>query len=177
MESIRCTDPQSPILHQLFAVYEQSFPLHERRSFAAQKHLLAHPQYHCDCLLAQAVPVGLLWYWSDADMRYIEHFAIDPRCRGQQLGSRALTAFLSQPGKVVLEIDPPTTDIARRRQRFYTRLGFCHCPQSHTHPAYHTQFAPHPLVLMAAPAPLTTGEFVRFQHFLRETVMADCPVD
>ena len=107
----------------------------------------------------------------------IEHFAIDPRCRGQQLGSRALTAFLSQPGKVVLEIDPPTTDIARRRQRFYTRLGFCHCPQSHTHPAYHTQFAPHPLVLMAAPAPLTPGEFVRFQHFLRETVMADCPVD
>ena len=62
MERIRSPDPCHPVLRNLFALYEQSFPLYERRTFSAQQRLLSQSDYRCDGLLVQGKPVGLLWY-------------------------------------------------------------------------------------------------------------------
>ena len=47
-------------------------------------------------------------------------------CRGLGLGSKMLkeTAKLFEK-PLCLEVEPPTTDIARRRIRFYERNGMC----------------------------------------------------
>lgn len=60
--------------------------------------------------------MGLLLYWEAEDFRYVEHFCVRPELRGRRYGAKALEE-LGRDGKtVVLEIDPPVDDIARRRQ-------------------------------------------------------------
>ena len=55
-------------------------------------------------------------------------------CGGRRYGAKALEE-LGRDGKtVVLEIDPPVDEIARRRQGFYQRCGFAVNPYPHVHP-------------------------------------------
>ena len=64
----------------------------------------------------------------------MEHFCVRPELRGRRYGAKALEE-LGRDGKtVVLEIDPPVDDIARRRQGFYQRCGFAVNPYPHVHP-------------------------------------------
>lgn len=72
---------------------------------------------------------------------------------------------------MILEIDPPETDIARRRRHFYERAGFVANPQPYVHPSYGDPQAPHRLVLMSFPAPLTNDEARDFADFVREHVL------
>ncbi len=68
--------------------------------------------------------VGFLTSWEWDDFRYGEHFAVLPDKRGGGIGSRALKAFLSSSDKpLIIEVEPPTNDIARRRIGFYERNG------------------------------------------------------
>ena len=69
--------------------------------------------------------IGILYYWTAPEYVYIEHLAISPDLRGANMGSRVLEAFCRKAGRIVLEIDPPETEIAVRRLRFYERLGSC----------------------------------------------------
>lgn len=64
-------------------------------------------------------------YWEFADFRYIEHFATVAAMRGEGIGSKLLSDFLSQSQMpVVLEVEIPQTAMARRRIEYYTRMGF-----------------------------------------------------
>ena len=45
MDFIRLTDPAGPEFETAFALYEVSFPVHERRTRSAQAVRLSHPEY------------------------------------------------------------------------------------------------------------------------------------
>ena len=96
--------------------YEASFPRHEQRLPDEQRAVLSHPEYHFIQLFDGAEFVGLLLYWEAEDFRYVEHFCAPSGAAGPPYGAKALEE-LGRDGKtVVLEIDPPVDDIARRRQ-------------------------------------------------------------
>ncbi len=63
--------------------------------------------------------IGFIAIWEFDDFVYVEHFALTESCRGLGLGSKMLkeTAKLFEK-PLCLEVEPPTTDIARRRIRF-----------------------------------------------------------
>lgn len=170
MKLERLTTQNAPLFDKAMALYRVSFPLHEQREAASQAAILAHPDYHFTLLRDGDTFIGDLLYWETPEFRYVEHFCIEPALRGQGFGSRAL-AMLPDDRPVILEIDPPTDEIAQRRQRFYERCGFTANPFPHVHPPYHADTHGHPLVLMSRPAALTEAQCRAFQAYLRDAVM------
>lgn len=166
----RLTSPVHPLYDTAMALYQISFPAHEQRQAASQAAILAHPAYHFTLILESGAFVGEILFWETADFRYVEHFCIVPALRGHGCGSRALS-MLPDDRPVILEIDPPTDEIAQRRQGFYERCGFTANPFAHVHPPYHADTAGHPLVLMSRPDALTAPQCHAFQAYLRDTVM------
>ena len=80
---------------------------------------------------------------------------------------------LGRDGKtVVLEIDPPVDEIARRRQGFYQRCGFAVNPYPHVHPPYRPEYPGHELVVLSSPRALTPAEYGAFACYLSAVVMA-----
>jgi len=109
--------------------------------------------------------VGILLWWGFDDMRYLEHFATVPRLRGGGLGARALAAFTARSAvPVVLEVEPPETELSRRRVGFYRRQGFVASERPYTHPPYKRGGERVPLMLMSHPAPITDAQFASFMN-------------
>lgn len=147
-----------------------SFPIHEMRSCQAQWALVSHPAFCGDIILHDGQFAGVLFYWLFDGMCFVEHFATLPSVRGGGIGAAAMSALLEQHPLTVLEIDPVTDDISRRRRGFYERVGFVENPYEYYHPGYAPSFTRHPLRVMSAPRILTRVELETFQEFNYRTV-------
>lgn len=157
---------------EAWELYENAFPYKERRSPDDHLRALADPQFEADGIWTDDGLAGIIYHWKfDGETRYVEHLAISPSLRGQNMGSKALTAFCERAGRVILEIDPPVDEISIRRLHFYQRLGFVENPQEYLHPSFRAPFVTHKLVLMSYPLPLADDEARHFADFVRETVL------
>ncbi len=74
---------------------------------------------------------------------------------------------------VILEIDPPTTENAKRRLGFYERNSYVANPYPHVHPAYHSGFKGKDLVVISFGKALTDTDYAAFKTYLGEHVMKD----
>ncbi|WP_081676841.1 GNAT family N-acetyltransferase [Paenibacillus alvei] len=74
--------------------------------------VLNNSAYHCEVIIEDDEFIGLIFYWRTERFSYIEHFAINPNMRGNNLGSRCLQEFIAH-GNVILEIDPPKDPISK----------------------------------------------------------------
>ena len=103
-------------------------------------------------------PLGLLTAWSFEEFIYIEHFAIAPTLRSQGYGTEALRTFIKEQRKpIILEAEPPTDDITRRRIRFYERSGLILYDFPYIQPAYTPKGNPVELRLMGTLNTSTTS--------------------
>ena len=109
----------------LFSLMEKSFPADEYRGRAAQKALFDNPLYAVYGLKDGADVKAFISTWRFDDFAFVEHFAVNPRFRNNGVGGKMLNELIARLNKTVcLEVDPPETDIARRRIGFYERNGF-----------------------------------------------------
>lgn len=109
----------------LFSLMEKSFPADEYRDRAAQKALFDNPLYAVYGLKDGAAVKAFIATWQFSDFAFVEHFAVDPSCRNNGIGKKMLNDLIKHLGKpVCLEVEPPTSDITRRRIGFYERNGF-----------------------------------------------------
>ena len=90
MTRYHLTHPEDGRFAPAFALYEQSFPIHERRTKQAQQARLGCPGYHFDLLMEGEELQGILLWWEAGPFCYVEHFAIAPQLRGTGIGTRAL---------------------------------------------------------------------------------------
>lgn len=153
--------------------YEEAFPAEERREFDDLLALLPCPAMHLCVLMHQQEPVGFIifWQWPDNGIIFIEHFAIDPARRGQQLGQQALEQVLTLPADyVILETELPTDSIHQRRINFYERQGFITSPFPYAQPPYRPENAPIPMKLLSLPTIETQADFDRFTGLIKERV-------
>jgi ribosomal protein S18 acetylase RimI-like enzyme len=133
----RIVSTEHPHWQFLMECYTEAFPPDERRPLADLKRLLTRNDYFCNVLLKGGEPVGLFFAWKLTGFRYIEHFAIAKVFRGRHIGEAALCRYLEQsPHPVVLEVEPPVTEISCRRIRFYEKEGFELCQQQFIQPSY-----------------------------------------
>lgn len=151
-------------------IYRTSFPEMEQRSEEQHLRTLRDPAFVADGIWLGDRLAGILYHWRCNGSCYVEHLAVSPAVRGQQIGSRALAQFC-RDRRVVLEIDPPVDDVSIRRQHFYERLGFVANPHEYIHPSFRPPFQHHRLVLMSYPTPLADDEAHRFADFVRERVL------
>ncbi|MGM9796314.1 MAG: GNAT family N-acetyltransferase [Parabacteroides sp.] len=115
-----------PILDQVEQTYNEAFPEAERRDFALVRQLIANePAFQLQVFYRDDTYVGFLSNWQFEGFRYVEHFAIDPSARNGGIGGVVLRKFLAlQLDSVILEVELPEDELARRRVGFYERQGF-----------------------------------------------------
>lgn len=136
----------------LEALYLSAFPHAERRALTQWRALHAAGGNFAvgELLRGDCARVGLLTRWRFAAFSYVEHFAVSPTLRGGGLGAAALALLREAEGErpIVLEVEPPTTALARRRIGFYTRCGYTLSPAPYTQPPYRRGEDALPLCLM-----------------------------
>ena len=130
---------------------ESAFPKEECRDKKLQRECTDNnPKFKCNLIqTTYGQPIGVITRWDFGDFIYIEHFAIDPALRSQGYGSEALKAFIHEQCKpLVLEAEPPTDEMTRRRIRFYERIGLTLYDYPYIQPAYTEESLPVELRLM-----------------------------
>ena len=173
LKTVALDNNKSTLFTQVDRLYESAFPLHEKRSQAAKRLAFDHVNYQLQAWLDEQQFVGMMGVWNFGDYSYIEHLAVNGLLRGQGYGKRMLNQFLQQTPQTILEIDPLTTEIAHKRQRFYQSLGFQVNPFTHYHPTYHNNIPDHELIVLSYPHQLDKPQYQRFLADLSHKVMAD----
>lgn len=111
-------------------LYNNSFPEDERRLYRDAAHLESFVKekggkFHAFCVKDGNLFLGFMSYWIFEGFIYIEHFAVEPENRGKNIGRKMLSHLFSTVGEnVLIEVEKPETEEARRRISFYERNGF-----------------------------------------------------
>ena len=131
-------------------IYETSFPEDERRNFDLLKALDGKSDFDFFVITdKQANAIGIISLWSFKEFIYIEHFAIQQNERGKGIGSSVLSYLANKYSKsVLLEVELPENDLAKRRIAFYQRHGFAIQPYDYTQPAYDKTKQSLPMIVM-----------------------------
>lgn len=154
-----------------YALLEASFPPVERRTEEGQRALLSRPEYRLLACRADGETLALLAEWRLNHFVFVEHFAVVPGRRGGGLGGRLLEQYLAGVNApVILEVEPPQTEIAKRRIGFYQRHGFVLNAYAYLQPPLRAGAESIPLLLMSYPHALDLAEFVTARQALRAAV-------
>lgn len=154
---------------QAWAIYEESFPVDERRPLPLHLETQKDPRYTFSPLLDDdAIIVGALGLWQFEAFTFLEHIAISSACRGRGLGT-AIVAELRDSAQVplILEAEAPEMNgQAPKRIRWYESLGFHCCQQHYVQPAYALDQNPVPSRIMSYPHRLSSDDF----ELIRDTL-------
>ena len=113
-------------LDKIKNLYEASFPIDERRDFQDIIKLLDDKKSPFDVIAftEDGEFSGFLSFWKWDDMRYFEHFAVEQSMRNGGRGAKYLCQSIADDSTpVILEVEPPVDEMARRRIGFYERNG------------------------------------------------------
>lgn len=148
----------------VYAIMEQSFPLEEYRPYAAQKALLTDPAYSIYAAKEEGHILGFAAVWQLENWLFLEHLAVDPQLRNCGIGGQLLRYFAEK--RCCLEVEPPETDLARRRIGFYQRNGFCFNDYPYLQPSLGAGRSPVPLYIMTSGSTITPEEFAQVKKLL-----------
>jgi len=83
---------------QAWTIYEESFPVDERRPWSSHMQTQLDPRYTFTPLLGEnRIVVGVLGFWRFEEFTFIEHIAISSACKGVALDRLLLKSFRMQP--------------------------------------------------------------------------------
>lgn len=166
----RVTDMRDAAFEECWSIYTESFPEEERRDIREQEKIFARENYHFTTISEENAPLqilGILAFWVFPDSLFLEHLAAHPRRKGKGIGTAAI-GYLQELSRekyrrpVVLEIEIPTDEISRRREHFYTRLGFSVAPYRHLQPPFHRNTAAVPMNILSWPHEISEKDYHRF---------------
>ncbi len=153
-----------------YAIMEEAFSKDEIRSYAGQEGLLARSEYDLFVEADGAALEAVVALWRFDGFGYLENFAVRKELRGHGMGSGMLRelADICQ-GRIILEVEKPDTELARRRIGFYKRCGFFMNDYDYVMPPLEPGLNPVPLLIMSYGSELSPDEF---EHF-RSTVFRE----
>ncbi len=157
----------------VYALMEHSFPAEERREREAQWDCRKNSSF-TTFLVKEPELKGFITVYDFRDFCFVEHFAVNPAFRNQGLGSKMLTALQERVScPLVLEVELPETEFARRRIEFYRRNGFVLNGYPYLQPPYSPEKSPVPLLLMST-VPLSQSRFNAVKTKLYAQVYGVC---
>ena len=125
MEQIRIENNLDNYFREAWRLYENSFPLEERRLIDSQVKLFKNSNYNFDILIKEEKFISFLLWWEFDNLRYIEYFATVESLRNKGFGKHFIKKFIKRSQKpIILEVELPQSVIQQRRINFYERLGF-----------------------------------------------------
>ncbi len=169
MISLRKIWSNNPECSFIRSLYESAFPEDERRDFDEWMYLLENQEeFEVFAIYDENEAVGFITVWGWDSWRYVEHFAIDNSRRGGGIGANAFEQLLNMDKRpLILEVEPPTDEISKRRISFYERQGMkIHEDYEYIQPAYSKDKKALPMRLMTYDVPEGTdlSEPVRLMY-------------
>lgn len=161
-----------PLFQFSWDLYVASFPDLERREMDYHLEAMQKGEFNADVLLDEDQPIGILFWWDLREFRYIEHLTTSPNLRGGGYGAKTLQAFIAEsPKPIILEVEPPTQEINRRRITFYERIGFHQNDHPHSQPSYRQiEGESIELIIMTYPEPISEQSMQRFTDLFLSVV-------
>lgn len=90
---------------------------------------------------------------------FLDYFAVDKNLRGHGLGGQFFKQVIESANcPVIIEVELPETDIAKRRIGFYQRLGFQLNTFTYRMPLISDGFGDTPLYIMSYPNPIPDND-------------------
>ena len=154
----------------VFDLMERSFPKEEYRPYTGQKALLSDPAYAIYTAREGGSILGFAAVWELEDILFLEHLAVVPEHRNSGIGSQLLDYLAGSAKRVCLEVEPPETELTRRRVGFYERNGFSFNGYPYEQPFLGQGTGPIPLRIMTTGGRITPAEFVRIRELLYSRV-------
>ncbi|MDC9723555.1 MAG: GNAT family N-acetyltransferase [Urechidicola sp.] len=152
MKQIRLKNSADTYFDKAWELYEEAFPLNERRLYDAQVVLMSDTKYHFDILIEDNQLIGFLLWWDLETFRYIDHFATSKQLRNKGFGKLILEQFINNNSKpILLEVELPDSEINQRRIKFYKRIGFKLNQHHYELPDFEGSQSPLELKLMTYP--------------------------
>lgn len=146
----------------------RSFISDERRSKEDQLKLMNREDIHL-YILEDNEPQGFITIFESEEFVLIDHLAIDPRFRGQGQGNfilKALKKYYDKP--ILLEVEPPSDELTRRRIAFYKRNGYVLNPYDYELPPLSEGKEPVHLMIMSEGHLLSREDFNRYVGILNQ---------
>lgn len=142
-----------------------SFPDSEIRSYEGALLLFEKPNYEVLITRDHKGNIGgFIAQWHFEKYLFIEHTAVHPNSRNEGLGTRMLSEYLYHADKpVYIEVEREETQQAKRRVKFYQRLGFFSTPFGYVQPTYKNLYEKVHLNIMTYPYLIKTREFLDFK--------------
>jgi GNAT superfamily N-acetyltransferase len=165
-----------PLFGMMYELYQSAFPTVERRTLNGLEGVLEHDKrFVMTVLLKDGEFVGFFNYWLFEYFVYAEHFAVNPKLRGQNIGSEVMkTFFLNTNLPVVFEVEIPENEIAIRRIAFYERLDCKQFPHKYAQPHYDGSGKLLPMLLMTNNYDYVDKHFSRIKSIVYKEVYNYC---
>ena len=156
--------------NEIYDILKKSFESKFFRSFERQKNLLKNKDYFLITYKNNKKIIGFLSYWNlTNNIFYVEHLATLPEHRNLGIGKILFNQFLSLNGTKVLEVEPPHTEIDKRRIAFYEKLGLVLNDYEYYQPEYNSGDGETKLFLMSSKK-LNQNEFNNIKNLLKNKV-------
>lgn len=144
---------------------EAAFPYEERRDECDELRCFDFAEFHLVLLTENGAEAGFSAFWEYGEFIFLEHLAVDESRRSSGIGTKFLKELKKRGKAIILEAEPPQSDLSKRRIEFYRRNGFFVNGFEYMQPSYHGG-AGVPLCILSCPEALTKAEF---ENFLQET--------
>lgn len=163
MKQIRLKNISDNYFQIAWKLYEEAFPLEERRLIDAQARVMKNPSYHFDVIIDEKQLIGFFLWWDFETYRYIDHFATAIQQRNKGFGKLILEKFMDSNSKpILLEVELPDSTINQRRIKFYERIGLKLNQHYYEVPSSEEGHSPLQLLLMSHPALLSAKDVEQF---------------
>lgn len=121
----------------IYEILEISFEPFLHRGYERQKQLLNKEDYNLIVHKEDGKILGFLSYYNiEPNLLFVEHFAVSPQARGGGIGSKIFNEFLKLEGDKVLEVEPPHTEIDKKRIKLYESFGLIFHDEEYYQPPY-----------------------------------------
>lgn len=128
---LRRIEMNDAVPEDLFLLYEEAFPLEERRDREQLSALIRNEKRMFFCAIEadeeskESTLCGFLIYWRFPSFYYLEHFSIFSHLRNLKIGKKVLSLIEKElPMLRLLEVEPAMNELSTRRVLYYKRSGY-----------------------------------------------------
>lgn len=169
---IQISNTDDPYFKSFWGIYNDNFPLIEKRVINQQKEIFVHSAYRVIGFLSNQKLKAFIAYWTFDEFTFIEHLAIDKTEQGKGLGSNILNDFLKKnTTPVILEIEHPQDKQTNKRLNFYQNMGFVKNQFDHFQPPFHRGDLPLNLLILSYQKEISQELYDVFAETQKNSIM------
>lgn len=154
-----------------FNILKNSLPENERRDYLSQKNLLSKNNYKPLVFKENNEILAIMATWDFESFIFIEHLAVDAKLRGKGVGTELIKNYLNKhKNNIFLEVEPPNSDVPKKRVSFYEKLGFYLNNFSYFQPPLNPNDSPLKLNIMSYSKYINEEEFDKYKEIIYKEV-------